>query len=202
MAALVGVCTIVTALVALAGAAKLLDPFPAARALASLGLPHNLWLVRLLGVAELAGGALSIALGGRALPTLIGLLYLGFAGFVALLLRQAKATGKDAASCGCFGVSDTPPGVLHVVINLISGGVMIAGAAVGLDQFGAVVGDQPAAGIPFVAYVLLGTYLTYLVLAVLPEVLHPQGSSQVARNFSLNTNAPTTEPRVSSTTHE
>ena len=78
------------------------------------------------------GGAVEVVIGVAAL--LVGgpccsrrwwrARYLAFAGFVVVALR----TGAPISSCGCFGKVDTPPSVVHVVLDLAFAGVAVAAA--------------------------------------------------------------------------
>ena len=61
--------------------------------------------------------------GGPVFAALVAVSYLAFAGFVVVALRS----GAPISSCGCFGKVDTPPSLVHVVIDL----VLAAVAAVG-----------------------------------------------------------------------
>ena len=49
--------------------------------------------------------------------------------------------------------------------------VGIGAATAGIGGIPDVLGDQPALGVPFVGFVLLGTWFAYLALSVLPTVI-------------------------------
>src|SRR5690606_6627158 len=104
----------VVLLLLLAGVQKLIDPSPTAGALRSAGFPSHRNLVRLLAAVEvIVGGSFFVA--GGPWPVLgAAVLYLGFAGFVALALTR----NLPVSSCGCLGKVDTPPSVVHVAVNL------------------------------------------------------------------------------------
>ncbi len=163
---LTGPFAIAALVIAVGGAAKLLAPEPTAMALAALGGPSSPVVPRLMGAAELALGAVAIAIGGRPVAVVVAVAYLAFAAFVLLARRHG-----GVASCGCFGRSDTPPSLIHVAVNLAGAGVAIGASFVGLPALDEIVADQPAAGVPFVLAILAGTYLVYALLTVVPELL-------------------------------
>ena len=74
-------------------------------------------LVRAGGAAEVVIGVGALAVGGPVFAALVALSYLAFAGFVVVALRS----GSPISSCGCFGKVDTPPSLVHVVIDLLRG---------------------------------------------------------------------------------
>lgn len=154
---------VAAALLALSGGAKIRDPQPTRGALAAAGLPSSTFVVLLLGLIEM-GAALAGLAGMVAGALAVGLLYASFAGFVGVALYRRL----PLQSCGCFGRADTPPTLLHVAVNLTA-----AGAALGLAGRGGadlidVLGQQPAAGLPYLFYLGLATYLLVLLLTRLP----------------------------------
>ena len=165
MGAWAGPYAVASLLLVLAGLAKARDPRTTAGAFRTMGL-------RVPEAAVRAGGGLEAGLGVVALTgvawvaALVALSYLAFSGFVAVALVR----GLPIGSCGCFGKVDTPPSVLHLVVN---GGAIVAASAVALGASGgfrAVLADQPAFGVPFLAFVVAATYLAYLALTVLPQL--------------------------------
>lgn len=113
-------------LLAVAGAAKLVDPSRLAGALAALGWPASGTLVRVAAGAETVLGVATVVVGGRVPALLVAASYLGFAAFVMAALRA----GTPLATCGCIGRADTPPSPEHVVVDaLLAGGAVLAGAA-------------------------------------------------------------------------
>ena len=107
MSVLAGPFVIASALLALGGAFKAVDPADTAYALRALGLPHAALLVRAGGAAEVVIGVGALAVGGPVFAALVALSYLAFAGFVVVALHS----GSPISSCGCFGKVDTPPSV-------------------------------------------------------------------------------------------
>lgn len=114
------------AVLAYAGAAKVLDPTMTAGALRAMRLPSAPWLVRLGALAELVLGIAAVVVGGWALWTAVAASYAAFAAFVAAALRS----GRPIATCGCFGRPDTPPRARHVVANLAAAAACAGYAAV------------------------------------------------------------------------
>lgn len=164
---LAGPFAVAAALLGLGGASKAVDPSDTAGALSTLGLPSSRVLVRVGGVTEAVIGGAALAFGNRGSAVLVGLSYLGFLGFVVLaLVRHAPLS-----SCGCFGKVDTPPSIVHVVLDalavLVAGGVALD-PGVGLTE---VVADQPMLGLPFLLLLVVGVYLAFVALTVLPKAL-------------------------------
>ena len=166
MDGLAGPLFIAAALLVAAGVPKVTEPGDTARAMRSVGLPTSELFVRILAVAEVSIGLAVIAIGGPIPSLLLGLIYLGFAGYIIL----AMSKGGSIASCGCFGKADTPPTYGHLLLNIAAGTVGIIGAIGDPPDAVALLGDQPAFGVPFVAFVLLGAWLGYLTLTLLPQL--------------------------------
>ena len=83
------------------------------------------------------------------------------------------ALRRDApiASCGCFGKVDTPPSVVHVVLDLLFAGVAAAAAFTGDVALPDVLRDQPLAGVPFLVLLAIGVYLVFLAFTALPKTM-------------------------------
>lgn len=123
MPALTVPALVAAALLAVAGAQKLLDPTMTVGALRALRLPSSTGLVRAGSAAELALGVTALSLGGAGLWWLVAASYVAFAAFVMAALRAGTMIG----SCGCFGREDTPPHWSHVALNLVL--AVVGGAA-------------------------------------------------------------------------
>ncbi len=167
MPALTGPALIAAALLALAGAQKLLDPTMTVGALRALGLPSSPWLVRLGSAVELALGAAAIAVGGTVLWWAVAASYLLFAVFVVAALRSGTMIG----TCGCFGREETPPHLSHVVLNLV---LAATAAAVALTSPGApleALADHPADGVPVLALTAVSLFLLHAAYVDLPRAL-------------------------------
>src|SRR6266550_3440753 len=101
-------------LLAAGGLMKLARPHSTARALRSAGLPNSIVAVRIGAGVELVLAATAIVAGGTLPAAGIALSYLAFAAFIVLAYRR----GGPVSSCGCFGEVDSPPTVLHVLLNI------------------------------------------------------------------------------------
>lgn len=178
MSALTGPALVAAALLALAGAQKVLDPSMTVGALRALRLPSSDGLVRVGAGVELALGVVAVVVGGAVLWWLVALSYLAFAGFVVAALRKGTMIG----SCGCFGREETPPHPTHVMLNLGLAGVS-AGAATSMS--GSVVGelaDRPGTGL---VVVLLGSVALYLLHAGYVELPRALAAGRAVRSRSL-----------------
>ena len=167
MEALAGPFAIAAALLAAAGAAKVIDPSMTAGALRRAGLGVPDFVVRVAAFIELSVGAAALVVASSALAAAVAVSYLAFALFVTWALR----TDRPVGTCGCFGKADTPPSAVHVAINLSLAGVAALIAVGGGVDVVTVISDQPLAGVPFVLWVGLGTWLVFLALSALPRTL-------------------------------
>lgn len=172
MSVLAGPFTIAAVLLAAGGAAKAFRPRDTAQALTAVGLrfprafPARL-AVRLGGALEAVIGVAALLVGGPVLCALVALSYLAFTAFVAVALR----TGAPISSCGCFGKVDTPPSIVHVVLDLAFAAVATAAAFTGDVALPDVLPDQPLLGIPFVLLVVIGCGLVFLAFSSLPKTM-------------------------------
>jgi hypothetical protein len=115
-------------LLALAGAAKLRAPRPAATALFAVGLPSNPWLVRLIGLTELALGVACLTAPGTITAALLAVAYLAFAAFVAALARTS-----EGVPCGCFGEGSFTATRAHAAADAAAAALAAAFALVPAD---------------------------------------------------------------------
>jgi len=166
MGAWAGPFLIAALLLAAAGAAKVIDPTTTVGALRKLGLPAPAAAVRVGGAVEVALAVGAVLTGAPVLAALVAVSYLLFTAFVLVALGR----GLPIGSCGCFGKVDTPPSVLHVVVNLAAVTAAI-GVALG-DGTGIadVLADQPLAGVPFLLLVAVGGYAAFTALTVVPQL--------------------------------
>jgi hypothetical protein len=165
--ALTGPALAIAALLALAGAQKVLDPTMTVGALRALRLPSSPVVVRAGAAAELALGVLAIGVGGVVVWALVAASYLAFAVFVVAALRHGTMLG----SCGCFGREDTPPHWSHVALNLLLAGVAVALAAQGDGAPLDAVVDDPGFGMAVAALAGVALYLLYALYVELPRSL-------------------------------
>ena len=165
------------------GVLKALRPADTARAIAAVlpGTPSRLWppVVRGLAVVEAAVGAAAVVHPDEVLAVTVAVSYLTFAVWV----LWARAHGGALSTCGCFGTPDTPPTVVHAVIDAV-----VAGGAIGLVISPAtgwipnLLARQYDHGVPLVLAALLAGWLAYLVM------------SPLARLNALRTHAPPPDP--------
>ena len=163
-------------LLVLAGAQKANDPAPAQGALRALGLPDRRRLVQLGAVAELIIGAGALVIDGSVFPALVAASYLAFMVFVLAALRS----GTPIESCGCFGREDTPPSLVHVIVNAGFAATATAVAIAGGIDLAEILADQPWSGVPFVLLVGLGAWLVTVAFTQLARTLElvRQGTAQ------------------------
>jgi hypothetical protein len=153
-------------LLVVAGALKAFDPATTAGALRRAGVPAPSAAVRAGGVVEALIGAVAIATGDPVAALLVAASYAVFTAFVVVAL----ARGIPVGSCGCFGKADTPPSIVHVVVNA---GAVVTAVAVALGPgggIGEVLADQPLLGLPFLALVGAATYAAFLALTLIPQL--------------------------------
>lgn len=155
---------VTAALLVVSGVQKLADSNPTAGALRAAGLPHQNLAVFALAAAEVTVGGANLLASSRPLALAQAGLYAAFATFVVYALTRRI----PIASCGCFGKRDTPPTVLHLVVNLAAVVVATVAARNGFVDVGTVVSSQPLAGVPYLGFLAVGTYCLYLLLGQLP----------------------------------
>jgi hypothetical protein len=166
MGAWAGPFLVAALLLTVAGALKAVDPATTAGALRRAGWPGSPLGVRIGGAVEVVIGVSAIVTGAPLPAALVALSYLLFTGFVVYALVRHLPVG----SCGCFGKVDTPPSVVHVVVNL---GAVVTATAVALGPgggVGEVLADQELLGLPFLLLVGTATYSAFLALTVLPQL--------------------------------
>lgn len=155
-------------LLAVAGGAKLVDPAPTAGALAAMRLPSGRTVVRLLGGGEvMVAIAAVVATPGALVAAAVA--YLAFFAFTIAAIRR----DVPLQSCGCFGRDDTPPGVVHVVVNVVATvalGTLAATTTAALPS-----GLETVEFVLFVGWAVIGTYAAYLLLGVMPRALSLAG---------------------------
>jgi hypothetical protein len=165
--ALTGPALVAAALLALAGAQKVIDPAMTVGALRALRLPSSPVLVRFGSGVEMALGVAAIAVGGAALWWLVAASYVAFAAFVVVAIRKGTMLG----SCGCFGREDTPPHWTHVALDVVLAGLAVAVAVVSPGSPVEAVADEPGQGVVVVALAVVALYLLYAAFVQLPRTL-------------------------------
>lgn len=167
MPALTVPALVAAAVLALAGAQKLLDPAMTVGALRALRLPSSPALVRAGSAAELVVGVAAVTIGGWALWGLVAVSYLAFAAFVTAALRAGTMIG----SCGCFGREDTPPHWSHVALNL---GLAVLASAVGVTEAARpldALADHPGHSVAAITLALVVLGLLWAAFVDLPRTL-------------------------------
>jgi hypothetical protein len=161
---LLGPALVAAAVLALAGAQKLLDPKMTVGALRAMGRPVPPGLVRFGAAVELGLAINAVVTGNAVVWDLIGLSYLAFAAFVGVALRRGTAIG----SCGCFGRADTPPHPVHVALDLVLA-ASAAGAAATFDRAPVdVMGDHPGGAALVVVFSLAASAAVYAAFTKAP----------------------------------
>lgn len=159
------VLAIAAILLCVSGAIKVANPSSTAGALKSAGLPSHPVLARLLGASEVGVGLSTFFIGGPVPAFLTAGLFAGFAVFVAYAIGR----GISIQSCGCFGATDTPPSLAHILVNgaLAAGAVAAAPTATPLiEHF-----SSSWTGAGELGFSAVAAYLAYLMLTDLPSML-------------------------------
>ena len=156
----------VALLLVIAGVAKLARPRATVAALAAAGFRAHPLVGRAIGVGEIALAAAAVLSGSRPLALVVAAVYLAFAAFTIRII--ARSGGK--ADCGCFGAAQAPATNAHVALNLGAAAIAATAAAFPPGTLASVLGDQPLAGVPFVALVLLCTWLGLTAYTLLPDL--------------------------------
>ena len=119
-----------------AAVAKLKAPDQAVAALAAIGLPASVLLVRLFAIGEFALGACGALAPSRPVAIAMAALYAGFAGFTVVLSRRG-------ASCGCFGVTEVSASPLQAAISVAFSVVCVVVAIDGPHGLSWILGRPP-----------------------------------------------------------
>jgi hypothetical protein len=151
-------------LLVVAGAGKLRDPLPLARALRLAGLPVGVPAVRAgaacRGPARPGRGAdRRRPRRRRGRPVLRP---------VHRVRAARPASWRALSSCGCFGTADTPPTWTHVAVT---GALALAATAVAVRPLGPLpelLAGAPGTGLPLLVATAAVAVTAYVVLAVLP----------------------------------
>jgi hypothetical protein len=151
-------------LLSIAGALKVVRPRATAQALVDAGLPASAAVARGLGLAELAAASWAILVPDAGGAFALAVAYLGFAGFLAYVLR----THPDAGSCGCAGAKAVPPSALHLTLDLAAVAIAIAYAAAGGPSAASWIGGLGAAGVAVLAGLALAGWLAVVAVTEAP----------------------------------
>lgn len=157
----------------IAGTAKIARPEGTATALRAAGLPGGRSVATTLGLGEVLLGTVAAIWAPSAAVAALAVVYLAFSAFSIRLIRRQGS----AASCGCFGMAESPVHTVHVVVNAL------VAATVGASL---VWPADPITAAPIVvvlgALVLAATLIIALttlprVLIAAEEVLAPSSST-------------------------
>lgn len=180
--ALAGILYLITAVLVLAGVAKVTRPTATATALGEISIPSPVHAARLLGAFEVVVGVSAILVGSPVLWALVAALYASFTVFVLWALQAESPIG----SCGCFGQEDTPPTPGHAAFNA-------AAAAVSALAISSPVRPSDFDGtaleaVVFVSLIGIGVVVAVLALTSLPRVLALANgtAAPVTPQFSLS----------------
>lgn len=160
-----GVFQILALVIAAGGVAKLVAPDAFAATLRALRLPGGRAAARLSGVLEVVIGVGAVLVGGRFAALVVAATYSVFT----LVVVAARRAGAE--SCGCFGAVAAPPSTVHVVVNATSAAIALLAVAEGPDGLGEVLAGQPLAGIPYLAAIAIGVWLTVVLDTTGAQVL-------------------------------
>lgn len=163
------------ALLAVAGVTKLRSPGTTAGALEAAGFPHSRLAVRLLGLFEVAVGLVGIVRGGWVASFAGAVLYASFALFVFHILRNRLSI----SSCGCLGAAETPPSIVHVVVNLAAAATLVYAMISPIGPWGGLAGAPLGESLPLAAFTGVTIYLLYAVIAVLPRGRAPRSHTPI-----------------------
>lgn len=170
MPVITGPALVAAALLALAGAQKVIDPTMTVGALKALRVPASALAVRVGAAAELALGVAAISVGGALAWWLVAVSYLAFAAVVLAALRKGTMIG----SCGCFGREDTPPHISHVALNVVLAVVAVAATSSSQSVLDELL-DNPWQGAVVTALSACSLYLLYAAYVELPRLLSSAG---------------------------
>src|SRR3954452_15407980 len=155
---------IASALLAVAGAPKILNPTNTVGAMRSIGVRVPSTTVRLFGAVETVLGLATFVTGTRALAVLVALSYAGFSGFLVVALRK----GGAVSSCGCVGRADTPPTRSHLAVT--AGLALTSLLAAVSDADGLSTIDWTVTTLTALMFAVLGGWLVWLVFTALPQL--------------------------------
>jgi hypothetical protein len=154
------------ALLVAAGGAKAWRPEGTARALGEAGIPAGPSVVRIVSGAEAALGVAAASVGGPLLAGAVSASYLAFTAFIVTALVR----GWPLSSCGCFGERDSPPTVMHVLVDV----GLAVGAAAAAEQGGGaplvLAAHRPGWGAAMILVAAVTAGLAYLALVRLPQL--------------------------------
>jgi hypothetical protein len=151
----------------ISGAAKLGSAGATSRALEAVGLPHQPLAVRGLAAVEIEVGTWSIVAPSELSQMSLAAIYISFAGYIAAVMMG----GYEIPSCGCFGVADTKPGVVHLVWNTIAAVVCLTAALAVRSSLASSFRSDALAGLTLAAMLAEAMLLATALLTTWPDTL-------------------------------
>lgn len=148
-----------TAVLALAGAAKIIKPDYTARALQVAGVKAGRSVVRAGATAELAIAVAALAVPNRVTGSLVGASYLMFAMFVGVALHK----GWPLSTCGCFARRDSLPTRSHLALDIGAAICAAVWAQSPPRDLAAVLSGQPWEGWPLMLVSAVVALVAYVV---------------------------------------
>jgi hypothetical protein len=121
--------------------------------------------VRAAGLVEVGIAALALAVWDAVSAGLLAGCYLAFLAVAARL----QFTGQHD-SCGCFGSTESPVGIAHLVVNAAASGFAIAAALRPAGALGGAFDAGGLVGVVRLGQALLLAYLAFLSMTALPAL--------------------------------
>lgn len=149
------------------GVLKLIHPSSVVPLLAVLHVPRLLQRGRAVGFSEVVLGVVAGMTSYRPAVLAEAGLYVGFA----LIISYVLVARVPLASCGCTGSSNTPPNVLHVLVNVLAAIAAFGAASAGTPSFRDVWSELGWSGPVVAAGVVAAVSLTMFVMGPLAELL-------------------------------
>ena len=169
MSLVVGPFHLFAVLLILSGADKIGAPRPSTDAMNAAGLFGSRrvgdWAGRVLGIAEVLVGGAVVAFGGPVSAIAMAVVFGGFGLFLVLLQRRSSGV-----SCGCFGASESPPGVVHIVIDVVAAATAVAAALTATPDLTRVLDEGTVAFAAHLVLVVTGALLVVASSTVLEDV--------------------------------
>ena len=156
---------VASALLAVAGAPKVVRPVNTLGALRSVGVRVSPVTVRLFGGLEASLGIATLATGARVLAALVAASYAAFSVFLVIALRS----GGAVSSCGCLGRADTPPTRSHLVVTAALTMTSGLAAGTGADGLSSITWSPTSA--TTLCFAAVSIWLVWLIFTALPHLL-------------------------------
>jgi len=156
---------VASALLAVAGAPKVVHPANTVGALRSVGWAVPPITVRAFGAGETALGIATLLTGARILAAFVALSYATFSVFLIVALRS----GGAVSSCGCIGRADTPPTRSHLAVTAALTITSTMSALAGADGLSTI--GWSATAVTTLCFSALAGWLVWLVFTAVPHLM-------------------------------